>query len=357
MKRLHILILATLVGCGDCDDEVHFDGDTGSTTDFGSDAGSRTDATTNDATTATDAQADADLADADLADADADLADADADLADADLADADLADAAPDLPTKTCGNGSVELDEACDDGNTDDGDYCDATCETTTGSCGDGVVQANETCDDGLTTACSTTHDGGDASCLPNGACVAGFVLNGAGACVSNNTTGLTVPCSNGAGYSMFKFHYDNGSTSARIDVWDATCSYSFASNSACNVREVYPGFGDVSRTSEGYPIVTSTHYIRVRFSAAGLNFNTATLYVQGRSYATGSSTTIRAWSPLYGEQFGGPVDNDFVYDWYDLDWTGFLTPNDQPSLSAVQIYAYQGSSSLAIKAVELCVE
>jgi cysteine-rich repeat protein len=346
MKRLNILILAMLVGCGDCDDKIHSDRDVGSTTDIGLEFDSMT----------ADAAADS-MFDAMTVDASSDLGSSSDAQTDSDLAGSDQSDASSDMLTGICGNNAVELGEACDDGNTDDGDYCDALCETITGSCGDGTLQGNETCDDGVTTACSTTHDGGDASCLPNGACAAGFVLNGAGACVSNNTTGLTVPCSNGTGYSMFKFHYDNGSTSARIDVWDATCSYSFASNSACNVREVYPGFGDISRTSEGYPIATSTHYIRVRFSAAGLNFNAATLYVQGRSYATGSSTTIRAWSPLYGEQFGGPVDNDFVYDWYGLDWTGFLSPNDQPSLTAVQIYAYQGSSNLAIKGVELCVE
>ncbi len=342
MQRLNIMILAVLVGCGDCDDEVHFDSDTGSTVDASMDTASEADVGNSDATATDSEQSDA------AGDLDGQV-DAQTDL--------DSADASPDIPTKTCGNGALELDEACDDGNVADGDYCDAVCETITGSCGDNTLQANETCDDGLTADCASTHDGGDLSCVPNGSCSAGFVLNGAGTCVSNNTTGLTVPCSNGTGYSMFKFHYDNGSTSARIDVWDASCSYSFAPNSACNVREVYPGFGDVSRTSDGYPIATSTHYIRVRFSAAGLNFNTATLYVQARSYATGASTSIRAWSPIYGDVLGGPVDNDFVYDWYPMDWTALLSPSDQPSLTAVQIYAHQGSSSLAVKAVELCVE
>lgn len=61
-----------------------------------------------------------------------------------------------------CGNGTVEADEACDDGNTDDGDGCDATCAVDPGwecdgasptvcttICGDGVVAAPvEECDD-----------------------------------------------------------------------------------------------------------------------------------------------------------------------------------------------------------------
>lgn len=154
----------------------------------------------------------------------------------------------------------------------------------------------------------------------------------------------------------MWRFHYSRNSDSPRIDVWDASCEYSFAPNSACNVREVYPGFGELARTGENYPITTSTHYIRVRFSAAGLRFNEATLYVSGRAYS-GGSTNIRAWSPLYGDQFGGPVDSDFVYDWYALDWSDYLSPFDSPSLTAVQIYAQGGSNRLAVAAMELCVQ
>jgi hypothetical protein len=168
------------------------------------------------------------------------------------------------------------------------------------------------------------------------------------------NTTGLSVPCQNGPGWTLFRFHYGGGNKSAQIDVWDASCSYSFAPNSACNVREVYPGFGSVSYTSQGYPIFTTTQYLRVRFSAAGLSFSKAKVYLQARSYATSSSTNFRVWSPLYGQQIGGPVDNDWVYDWYGVDWTGYLYPSDKPSLTAIQVYAQSGK--LAVKAVELCV-
>jgi cysteine-rich repeat protein len=47
-----------------------------------------------------------------------------------------------------CGNGVVDLSEACDDGNTDDTDACTSKCQPAT--CGDGFVQAGvEGCDDG----------------------------------------------------------------------------------------------------------------------------------------------------------------------------------------------------------------
>jgi cysteine-rich repeat protein len=51
-------------------------------------------------------------------------------------------------PTTTCGDGVVDLDEACDDGDLDDTDDCLSTCRPAT--CGDGFVRADaEACDDG----------------------------------------------------------------------------------------------------------------------------------------------------------------------------------------------------------------
>ena len=45
------------------------------------------------------------------------------------------------------------------------------------------------------------------------------------------------------------------------------------------------------------------------------------------------------------------------VSHWYGIDWSNHLSPTDDPNLTAIQLYAYQGSNSLAVKAVELCVE
>lgn len=222
-----------------------------------------------------------------------------------------------------------------------------------TDPCGDGVVSGAEVCDDGVTIDCVGTHDGGDGTCVPAGTCSSGYLLSG-DVCVAN-TTGLSVPCQNGSGFTLFRFHYSNSSTSARIDVWDANCSYSFAQGSACNVYEICPGFCDPDTTSDGYPIFDGSDYLRVRFNANGLNFGQATLYVQARSYATSSSSNFEVWSPLYGSQFGGPVDNDFVYDWHEVDWTGYLYPSDDPGLTAIQLYGSPGR--VAVKAVELCVE
>jgi len=351
------IVFAAALGCGDCADSIHDDDpililDP----DFGhADLADGLDMDGVDSSNHGDMELDSAL---DLGNEDSGIdAESDSEISDAGDEDSDQDMDLPDDsgPSAECGNGVLEAGEACDDGNTQDGDYCSSDCQTITGSCGDGVLQDNEDCDFGPGSTCLGSHDGGLGTCVAQGTCSAGYELNG-GQCVPQNNTGISTPCQNGPGQSLLRFSFSNNSTSPYIEVWNASCSYSLA-NQACNVVVVYPGFGSVSRTSEGYPILTSTHYIRARFSVAGLNFTQATLYVRGRSYSTGSSTQIRAWSPLYGDAFGGPVDNDFIYDWYPIDWSSYLDPGDNPNLTAFQLYAYQGSNSLAVRAVELCLE
>jgi len=80
-----------------------------------------------------------------------------------------------------CGDGVVNLGEACDDGG--ESVTCNANC--TTSACGDGVVNASdgETCDDGNTTA----GDGCSATCMAE-ACGNG-VLDSGETCEDGNTT------------------------------------------------------------------------------------------------------------------------------------------------------------------------
>ncbi len=61
----------------------------------------------------------------------------------------------------TCGNGTVEEPEQCDDGNQVAGDTCTNFC--TIPACGDGIVQQGEGCDDGNT----VNTDSCTASCQP----------------------------------------------------------------------------------------------------------------------------------------------------------------------------------------------
>jgi len=67
-----------------------------------------------------------------------------------------------DCSLLVCGDGTVQMGEACDDGNTVDGDGCQADCTLPTGAvCGNGMREAGEHCDDSNT----KNLDGCDASC------------------------------------------------------------------------------------------------------------------------------------------------------------------------------------------------
>ncbi len=85
-------------------------------------------------------------------------------------------------PPADCGDGIVQLGEACDDGNEENTDACLNTCAAAT--CGDGFVQSGvEACDDG-------NEDNTDA-CLNTCAaatCGDGFVQRGIEACDDGNT-------------------------------------------------------------------------------------------------------------------------------------------------------------------------
>jgi cysteine-rich repeat protein len=60
-----------------------------------------------------------------------------------------------------CGNGRLDCGEACDDGNTTSGDTCHGDCSRADNVCGDLHVDSGETCDDGNTVAC----DGCSSTC------------------------------------------------------------------------------------------------------------------------------------------------------------------------------------------------
>ncbi len=254
---------------------------------------------------------------------------------DADGGDADLDTGGGDADLDTDG-GDTDLDADLDAGGGDTEEADD------TGSAGDGGDggDVGDTGDIGDTSDASETGDAGSASDVGD---------TGDGAPV-----GLSEPCENGEGWTVFRFHYDQYSTSARIDVWDAACEYSLAPGSACNVRTVTQGFGDVATTTNGFPILTTSDYLRVRFSAEGLEFSEAEIHVEGHGFYSVAFTEYRIWSPLYGDRVGGPIDNSL--QWSSLDWTGMLYPDDDPGLTAIQIYANLSTHDIAVRSVELCV-
>ncbi len=83
--------------------------------------------------------------------------------------------------TCTCGNGTLEAGEACDDTNLVDGDGCDSNCSLT--ACGNGILTGTEICDDGNL----VSGDGCDDNCTVT-ACGNG-VAAGSEVCDDGNTT------------------------------------------------------------------------------------------------------------------------------------------------------------------------
>ena len=173
---------------------------------------------------------------------------------------------------------------------------------------------------------------------------------------------GITdVPCEQGPGSTLFRMHWFGGSHSADIDVWEANCEYSIGPGSACNALPICRGAVgcEVGVTNDGYALVLDgrNQYLQIRFDVTGLFFQRSTLYIQARSLSPGAGTNVEFWSPLYGGVEAGPIDQDFEYDWYALDWSDFLSPGDDPGLTAVRITPSGGAAVLGLHAVELCLE
>jgi cysteine-rich repeat protein len=87
----------------------------------------------------------------------------------------------------TCGDGFAYTGiEGCDDGNTTSGDGCSATCDIE--SCGNGTVETGEDCDDGNADNTDACPDGTGGSCL-DANCGDGFVWDGHEECDDGNNT------------------------------------------------------------------------------------------------------------------------------------------------------------------------
>jgi cysteine-rich repeat protein len=69
-----------------------------------------------------------------------------------------------------CGDGILDGVEHCDDGNKESADGCSASCEIETGKCGNRVLDETEQCDDGNL----ARFDGCDENCRAEMSCVLG---------------------------------------------------------------------------------------------------------------------------------------------------------------------------------------
>lgn len=91
-------------------------------------------------------------------------------------------------PTPTCGNGTKEGSEQCDDGNKDNYDKCQNDCTNGPGDCGDGIKDWDEQCDDGKS---KNGYPGSKCSGLCNLKCGNTIIDTDAGEkCDTGNNTG-----------------------------------------------------------------------------------------------------------------------------------------------------------------------
>lgn len=244
-------------------------------------------------------------------------------------------------------------DVSADDRSADDASDGDDTTDTDDSDAG----EDGDTSDEPDADAGSDTGDDLDAGDDPDsGAPDSGDA--DAGDTGASPPAGLSEPCENGDGWTLFRFHYELNPGSPTIEVWDADCTYSVG-DQTCQIQQVTSGFGDMPTTSDGYPIVnTSSNFIRIRFSVEALTFTSVSAHVRARSYSSSSSTDMRLVTQLHGDVTAGPVSQAFSYDWYDIDFTDYLHPDDDPGLTAIDVLAAQGGSSeMAVRAMEVCVE
>lgn len=156
--------------------------------------------------------------------------------------------------------------------------------------------------------------------------------------------------CQTGQGTAAYRFRYGNAGTNAQLEAWG------LKSNEWWEVVPVYQASSLADNISLLLP--DSSSYVRVRWSFTGItSFSKATLCIYARSYSTGASAKFRVWTPLHGENTSDLV-SVYPYDWHCLDISTLIDPSDKPGLLGYRLYPDQyGSSSLAIHAVELCLQ
>ncbi len=158
-------------------------------------------------------------------------------------------------------------------------------------------------------------------------------------------------PCIASTGTAAYRFSYSNASTSAHVEAWG------LKSNEWWEVVPVYAANSLVDN-NQSLHLPYSSSYVRVRWSFSGIAaYSKATLCINARSYSTGSSAKFRVWSPIHGENSSDLV-SVYPYDWHCLDVSSLMDLNDKPGLLGYRLYPDQyGSSSLAIHALELCLQ
>lgn len=190
-----------------------------------------------------------------------------------------------------CGNGTLECSEECDDGNTANGDGCDSSCYNAV--CGDGSQQGGEQCDDGNT----VDGDGCDSGCTlevcGNGSqqsgeeCDDGNLTSGDG-CDSNCTN---TACGNGVVTTGEEC--DDGNLVGG-DGCESNCTISSATNTPTNTPTTTP-----TRTPTNTPTATPTFAPQDRpYSGGGGGYHASLLALFPSFTPTYSPTATPSSTP-----------------------------------------------------------
>lgn len=158
-------------------------------------------------------------------------------------------------------------------------------------------------------------------------------------------------PCQTGPGQSLWRLRWQPGQGGfATVEVWDNGCEFSLA-DQACRLSGEPHDSADFG---PGIEFNSSTDFFRVRFSVAGESFDNATLFISAHADGSGIPNAVLE-SPIHGSLSFAPTVPISQHRTYAVDWSDFLTPSDQPSLTAVTLRSQP--IGLAVSFMELCVE
>ncbi len=127
-----------------------------------------------------------------------------------DLVDCDDPDCDEDPACVSCGDGTVDAKEECDDGNTESCDGCSAKCQDEVGLvCGDGILNkgCGEECDDGN----STAGDGCSDTCTTETLANCTVTFDGAPNCPDPTPVCGATFSGGGCEFANLPFCYDTG--------------------------------------------------------------------------------------------------------------------------------------------------
>ncbi len=179
----------------------------------------------------------------------------------------------------------------------------------------------------------------------------AGVSFADAGVSLPDAGGGITTACTFGDGQALWRLTFPpNAAGYATVEEWDNGCDYSLA-NQACSLSgepHNYANFGP------GILFNSSTDFFRVRFSAAGLSFTQATLYITAHADGSGIPNAVLE-SPIYGSLAFAPTVPISTHRTYAVDWSDFLSPSDNPNLTAVTLRS--NPTGLAVSEIQLCVQ